>query len=39
MGQGSVRPVIDRVFPLDEGREAMAHYLSGSFAGKIVLTM
>ncbi len=39
MGQGSVKPVVDRVFPLDEGREAMAHYLSGAFAGKIVLTM
>ena len=39
MGQGSVKPVIDRVFPLEEGREAMAHYLSGAFAGKIVITM
>ncbi len=39
MGEGSVTPVIDRVFPLDEGRDAMAHYLSGSFAGKIVITM
>jgi NADPH:quinone reductase-like Zn-dependent oxidoreductase len=39
MGEGSVEPVIDRVFPLDEGRDAMAHYLSGSFAGKIVITM
>ena len=39
MGEGSVKPVIDRVFPLDEGREAMAHYLSGAFAGKIVITM
>jgi len=39
IGEGSVKPVIDRVFPLDEGRDAMAHYLSGSFAGKIVITM
>jgi NADPH:quinone reductase-like Zn-dependent oxidoreductase len=39
MGEGSVKPVIDRVFPLDQGRDAMAHYLSGSFAGKIVITM
>ena len=39
MGEGSVKPVIDRVFPLPEGRDAMAHYLSGSFAGKIVITM
>lgn len=39
MGEGSVTPVIDRVFPLEEGRDAMGYYLSGSFAGKIVLTM
>ena len=39
LGEGSVKPVIDRVFPLSEGRDAMAHYLSGSFAGKIVITM
>jgi NADPH:quinone reductase-like Zn-dependent oxidoreductase len=39
MAEGSVRPVIDRVFPLEEGREAMAHYLAGAFTGKIVLTM
>jgi NADPH:quinone reductase-like Zn-dependent oxidoreductase len=39
MGEGSVKPVIDRVFPLDEGREAMRYYLSGEFAGKIVITM
>ncbi len=39
MGQGSVKPVVDQVFPLDEGRDAMAHYLAGSFAGKIVITM
>ena len=39
MGAGSVKPVIDRVFPLDEGRDAMRHYLSGAFAGKIVITM
>jgi NADPH:quinone reductase-like Zn-dependent oxidoreductase len=39
MAEGSVKPVIDRVFPLEEGREAMAHYLAGAFTGKIVLTM
>lgn len=39
MGEGSVKPVIDRVFPLDEAREAMGYYLSGAFAGKIVITM
>jgi NADPH:quinone reductase-like Zn-dependent oxidoreductase len=39
MGEGAVKPVIDRVFPLVEGREAMGCYLSGAFAGKIVITM
>ena len=39
MSLGSVKPVIDRVFSLDEGREAMGYYLSGAFAGKIVITM
>jgi NADPH:quinone reductase-like Zn-dependent oxidoreductase len=39
MGEGSVRPVIDRVFPLAEGPDAMRHYLSGGFTGKVVLTM
>jgi len=31
--------VIDRVFPLDEGREARGCYLSAAFAAKIVITM
>jgi NADPH:quinone reductase-like Zn-dependent oxidoreductase len=39
MGEGAVTPVIDRVFPLDEGRAAMGHYLDGSFTGKIVIAM
>ena len=39
MAQGSVTPVIDRVYPLDEGRAAMSHYATGQFRGKIVLTM
>jgi NADPH:quinone reductase-like Zn-dependent oxidoreductase len=39
MGQGSVRPFIDRVFPLEEAREALGYYLGGSFAGKIVIRM
>jgi NADPH:quinone reductase-like Zn-dependent oxidoreductase len=39
MGEGAVKPVIDRVFPLVEGREAMGCYLSGAFAGKIVITL
>lgn len=39
MGEGSVKPVIDRVYPLEEGPDAMRHYLSGAFAGKVVITM
>jgi NADPH:quinone reductase-like Zn-dependent oxidoreductase len=39
IGQGSVKPVIDRVFPLDDGVAAMRHYLSGDFVGKVVITM
>jgi NADPH:quinone reductase-like Zn-dependent oxidoreductase len=31
--------VIDRVFPLHEARAAVALYLSGGLAGKIVITM
>lgn len=34
-----MKPVIDRVFPLDECRDAMGYDLSGAFAGKIVLRM
>ncbi|HQR81017.1 MAG TPA: NAD(P)-dependent alcohol dehydrogenase [Actinomycetota bacterium] len=37
--EGAVVPVIDRVFPLSEGPQAMRHYLGGGFAGKIVITM
>jgi NADPH:quinone reductase-like Zn-dependent oxidoreductase len=36
---GSVKPFVHRVFRLDEGPDAVAHYLSGAFAGKIVITM
>jgi NADPH:quinone reductase-like Zn-dependent oxidoreductase len=39
MGDGSVRPVVDRVFDLADGVAAMRHYLSGSFTGKIVIAM
>lgn len=34
-----IRPVIDRVFPLSEAREALAYLQSGSHFGKIVLSM
>jgi NADPH:quinone reductase-like Zn-dependent oxidoreductase len=39
MDEGSVKPVIDRVFPLAQARDAMAHYLGGAFAGKVIITM
>lgn len=39
MREGSVRPVIDRVFGLSDGVDGMHHYLSGSFTGKVVLAM
>ncbi len=33
------KPVMDRVFPLSDGAEAMRHYVSGDFTGKVVITM
>ena len=36
-GQGKLRPVIDRVMPLSEGREAFAVMERGEQFGKIVL--
>ena len=39
IAEGVVVPVIDRVFPLEEGPQAMRHYLGAAFAGKIVITM
>jgi NADPH:quinone reductase-like Zn-dependent oxidoreductase len=36
---GAVHPVIDRSFALDEAPAALQYYESGSFVGKIVLTM
>ena len=35
--QGKVIPVIDKVFPLAETREAFKYFASGSFKGKVVL--
>ena len=35
---GSVTPVIDRTYSLDEGREAMAYLEAGHARGKVVLT-
>jgi NADPH:quinone reductase-like Zn-dependent oxidoreductase len=34
-----LRPVIDRVFPFEEAREAYAHLKSGSHIGKVVIAM
>ena len=35
--QGKVIPVIDKVFPLAETREAFKYFASGTFKGKVVL--
>lgn len=35
--KGSIQPLIDKVFPLRNAAEAMRHYQSGAFKGKIVL--
>lgn len=37
--QAKLKPVIDRVFPLAEGRAAFAHLESGSHFGKVVLKL
>jgi NADPH:quinone reductase-like Zn-dependent oxidoreductase len=34
-----IKPVIDRVFPLSQCREAFAHLQSGSHFGKVVLSL
>jgi NADPH:quinone reductase-like Zn-dependent oxidoreductase len=34
-----VRPVIDRVFPFEEAKQAFAHHASGRFIGKVVIQM
>jgi NADPH:quinone reductase-like Zn-dependent oxidoreductase len=34
---GTIRPVIDRVFPLREVREALAYSESGRATGKVVI--
>ena len=36
---GAIRPVIDKVFPFDEAKEAFAHAQSGDFIGKIVIAI
>jgi len=37
--EGKVIPVIDKVFPLAETREAFKYFASGSFKGKVVIKM
>ncbi len=39
VGQGKLKPVIDRTYPLCEARRAQEHLLSRRFFGKIVLTV
>ena len=37
LAQSKLRPVIDRVFPFDEPREALQYMASGNHMGKVVL--
>lgn len=34
-----VKPVIDRVFPFEEAKQAFTHHASGQFMGKVVIQM
>jgi NADPH:quinone reductase-like Zn-dependent oxidoreductase len=34
-----LKPVVDRVFPLEEAKHAFAHHASGQFIGKVVIGM
>ena len=36
---GKLRPVVDRVFPLDEARDAMAYVEQGNAKGKVVVSV
>ena len=36
---GTVRPVIDKVFPFDEAKEALAYLEKGRAKGKVVVQM
>ena len=36
---GEISPVVDRTYPLDEVREAIGHFESGTVRGKLVLTV
>jgi NADPH:quinone reductase-like Zn-dependent oxidoreductase len=36
---GGVRPVIDKVFPFDQAKDAFRHQKSGDFTGKVVIAV
>ena len=36
---GAIRPVVDRVFPFDQTREALAYVETGRAKGKVVVRM
>jgi hypothetical protein len=36
---GTIRPVVDRVFPFESTKDAMAYVESGRAKGKVVVTM
>ncbi|MBA3999925.1 NAD(P)H-quinone oxidoreductase [Brevundimonas sp.] len=39
VAEGRVRPIVDRIFPLDDAAAAHRHLESGSHTGKVVLTI
>jgi NADPH:quinone reductase-like Zn-dependent oxidoreductase len=39
IGMHSVRPVVDRVFPFDQAREAMHYMESGAHFGKVCIKL
>ena len=36
---GTIRPVVDRVYPLEEAAAAVAHVESGTVRGKVVIAV
>jgi NADPH:quinone reductase-like Zn-dependent oxidoreductase len=37
--EGKIRPVIDKVFPFDQAKEALAYLATGRAKGKVVVQM
>ncbi|HUE43425.1 MAG TPA: NAD(P)-dependent alcohol dehydrogenase [Candidatus Sulfotelmatobacter sp.] len=37
--QNKIKPVVDRIFPFDQARDAYVHLASASFQGKLVITV